>query len=492
MKNLITGIALATAAVTATAATAPMGSVGQSMGATGGFFGPFKIFLGLSGLWSKKDVKVTTTMTTKYNAAYAYAADGTQLFSRGWDGGATQNLTGHAAPDPNVDQVHDITRIPADLSANGWPQTASRQFLYDGKVTGKWAVGQDANANGRNPVAADVVDRTAAIMSRAMFNPRLQGAPADKAYVAAADYKATAETVNKLDYSNWGIRVEAGVGYSIMDELTLFILLSYNWNLGEKDDKDAKNTAKDVSFETKGDDKTFKAANGTADLKAKLNLESFKWNASKLASGVQVTAKVEETFGIMGGLEWRPTEMIGLYAKAGVKRYALEVLYEGGDFAYPFTAAQYTDAYTKANNKFKGLISQDKKSRKVTATEWPFAFGGGIRIIFMGMHCINLGIEYATFDADLSVDSGKDDDDDKSNSNSNSNSNNNNNNNNESKGADLTLANPFTAIPGAAGDIKAAGTGTHQFAPTGDVVNTITTKVEVQDLTISAGYMLTL
>ena len=471
MKNLITGIALATAAVTAFA-EAPVGSVGRSMGSMGGMFGSFKLFLSLQGVWSKKDVKVTTDMTTKYNAGYAYAADGTRLLGGDWVRNDAAARAGAA--------MGDAARswgiwLQDNNEGNALGVTKRYEILYAGTRDQWYASAVLGGGNVRpGQTAASVVNLNATILKHALFGGAA-ALPADKAYVAPADYSVTSQVEKTLDYHEWGIRVEAGAGYCILDELTLFILGSYTWTF---DQDDTKNKATGVAFETKGAEQGFKAADGTTDLKGNLTLKSFGWADKNLAKDVTIQASVQETFGIMGGLEWRPAEMFAIFLKAGVKRYAIEVTYEGGEYAYPFTTSQYADTFLKTNEKYKMWISQDKKSRTLKTTEWPFAFGGGLRVVFMGMHCINFGIEYATFDSEVTGES-EDKDSDKDNKKT-------------SESAELELANPFSAAPSVYTHVQQAGTGTHQFAPTGKVINTVSTKLDVSDLTITLGYMLTL
>jgi len=66
MKNLIVGIALATAGAL----------MAQDLMMESGMFGRFSLSVDLNALMSKKSITTTTTMATKYKAEYSYAPDG--------------------------------------------------------------------------------------------------------------------------------------------------------------------------------------------------------------------------------------------------------------------------------------------------------------------------------------------------------------------------------------------------------------------------------
>ena len=120
----------------------------------------------------------------------------------------------------------------------------------------------------------------------------------------------------------------------------------------------------------------------------------------------------------------------------------------------------------------------------MSAVQCPVAFGGGLRVVFGNMHCFTAGVECAMFETDLFFESVAEEKKDKEDDNTSQNSPRKGN-----KKSQIILKNPLS-VPQQA-NLK-DGTGIHQFAPTGDVVNTLTSKIEVQDLSISAGYTLML
>jgi len=167
-----------------------------------------------------------------------------------------------------------------------------------------------------------------------------------------------------------------------------------------------------------------------------------------------------------------------------VKRYTLDVSYVGGDYAYPGTVGMFSDNFTKSNDRYKLLLDRKSLTRSLKGTKWTWTIGGELFATIACIHNIRLGLEYSSFSHEWTADSKSStnkSDDKKS------------DNTSETKGtsgsANLNLSTPYSAAPGRGDYVN--GTGIHQFAAT-DAVNSIAAKVEVSDLTITAGYVLTL
>ena len=466
MKNVITGISFAL--VSAAAFAAQMGGTARSLGQISGKTRSLMAYVGLYGVWSKKNLKITTDAKTTYRAGYLYAPEGTNALAGDW---GTDQPAGYA--NDGNSRVLGVHHTGVASLGGLVPATANTAFFVSGDMPRRWHFASDNNNRLYGVNADDVTPANVRNMTFALFGPNAGAAmPANKAWVQESAYAVHGQNVTELEFSNWGLRLELGLGYRIMDELSLFLAVGRKF---EFENKNAKNSKDDISVETRGTDKKFRAANQNADLTAKLDLASFAYNNNLLFSKVKVSAKVKETFGVTGGVDWRPCPMLSLSLTTGVRRYDVEVLYQNGDYAYPGTTAYFQDAYLKSNGRFKLLSSQEDESRRMTGVEWPVVFGAAVRLVVMGMHCIGVGVDYAAFESKLSVaadkSSKKTDDNDKA------------------KPSVLTLSNPYEAA--AATDIK-TGTGIHQFTPSGDVVNTITTTLEVKDLSVSASYVLTL
>lgn len=475
MKSVITGIVFSFAAVGLCAATGGMSAAmragGGSMAASEGRLGPLRLYFGLRGAYSLKNVKVTTHMTTTFKAGYLYAPKGAQTFETRWmldaeDAAGVENRVRPLA----AQALAGFANFPANVSV---------KFAFDGAQPSHWLIDTRNDGNDAPWDAGDVGSATRAHILAACFdNERAGGNLGQKAWVESGDRAAHAQNMTTFDYSEWGLRLEGGLGFNILGNLTLFVLCSYKFDFKSKD---AKTSQDDAVFTQLAEEyTTFDAADGSTKIKADLLSASFAYNKNVLASGVKIATKVTETFGVMGGLDWRPWSALSLYVKAGVKRYALEVSYEGGDLAYPGTVGMFSDAFTKENGRYKLLRAQGKDVRKMTAIAWPIAFGGGVRAV-CGMHSFDIGVDYATGVEKLSVANSTKPKAPKK---------------GETHGYTTenmlhkrSLESPYNGNPTQAQMRDAMGT--HQFAAT-DVVNRIETSVELSDLTLSAGYMLSL
>ena len=473
MKRVIMGVALAVSAAGLCAATRGVGSAmrsGNSVMASEGKLGPVRFYFGIKGVLAVKDVRVISHMTTSFKAGYIFAPRGSQTFETQWnsDYDDKRGTAGYVRPMATTDLgLGDVSAATTTFVFDG---THPSRWLVDGGAAGAWAVG-------------DLQASTEAIIRAACFdNARRQSALVDKALVPSADRVAHGQNVTNFDYIGWGMRFEGGLGFNVVDNLALFVLCSYKFDFKNKD---AKTSQDDASFAQSVEQAvTFDAAGGTAKLSGDLLRASFAYNNNELASGVKITAKVTETFGVMGGLDWRPWSALSLYAKVGVKRYAFEVSYEGGDLAYPGTVGMFSEAFTKENGRYNLLVAQGKDVRKLKAVGWPLAFGGGVRAVY-GVHSLDLGVDYASCEQKLSLENSKttksstkkkDGDDAEGYT-------------TENTIQKRSLTNPYSGTPSYAQ--MRDNQGIHQFLAT-DVVNAIETKVVLHDLTFSAGYTLTL
>ena len=470
MKNVFLGLMCSTVAFAAVG-----GMSGRSLGGLSKMSGAFCLYVGASAVFSKRDVKITTDMRTQYRASYVYANPGDQTFVGSW-GLATP---GALAGNDHVGDVVQLAGMPAN-AVGAWQQSFGRAFAFTGERPSAWL--RNA-ANGAGWVAADVVtDVTDAILERAMFAPMDAALlPDNKAWIPMSDYAAAGHDVTTLNYHTLGLRLEAGAGVRVADTMTLLLILSYRF---DRKDKKAKNFREDVFVETRGQDVTFVSASANTSLTGNLIAASFGYNGGRLASGMKVSADVHETFGIMFGVEWRPVQMLALDLRAGVKRYTVDVHYEGGDLAYPGTTGMYTEAFKLVNRRHRLLVTQKDVKRTMTATRWPVVFGGGLRVVF-GLHSLHFGMDCTAFEADLTLN--------KKTGNSGTSSPvtrgvgaSDNTATEEGAKGSTRLTNPLTQPTAAQFQ---DGYGVHQFAAT-DVVNMLTTKVEVVDLTLSAGYVL--
>lgn len=449
MKRLVAGAAFAVS-LTLGAATGVMNQrMAQTASMCGGF-GAVKLYLGVGAAYAYRSVRLTSEVRTAFNAGYLFAHAHHVTVPAG------DFYQPMAAP-----QANHVRSLAQDGTVGHGPATpaAAYNVLYTGDIPTQWHTGVN-----------NVVNGTKELMQWAVYDLSTTALPADKAWVDAEDREATSRVVTELDHGVWGVRFNAGFGYSLLDTLAVYCMLTYKIEL----DKTHSGAAKDVSFATKGATETFRSASNNQNLSSNLVLESFRYNDNNILSDVKVNVKIEETFGIMGGLDWQPSENFGVFANIGAKRYVVNVSYSGGSVAYPGTEAIYTKSFLENNGKVVKLIAQDDVTRKWSSVEWPLTFGAGVRFVFCGRHNAHIGVEYASFEAKLKVardSKGTRSDDDKS--------------------VSVDLSDPHADHEFEAADFK-NGLGVHQFAAT-DVKNTISVaKLEVRDFTLFGGYMLTL
>jgi len=500
MKNLITGIALTTAG--ALMAQSPMmgAKAVSGMGGvlSGKAFGRFSISLGVSALMSRKSITTTTTMITQYNAAYLYAAENAPTIGqeRGWFGSqgqaglAADNLTQSPVFAPPAIMTLRVNGAVPQVAANELTvarQRAGLHFLLSGKLPDEWVSITPVTAGGapldigvaNAGVAAVINNPTWRQMMLAALSMNGQAASTVRAGVKESERRAVAETSTKYNLTSWGIRPEVRVGYRALDGVELYIGARYLFDLSGKD---SKNNEKKVNFVVQKVERNIKAQDPQVSLK-KVDLirASFAYNNAQLATGVTIKTQVTETVSFYAGFKWRPVPALSVFGIVGLKRYAVEVSYKGGDYAYPGTVGMFTDTYTKANGRYKLLISRQDTTRSLKATVWPFTFGGGLSVVLGGVHNMTLGLEYASFVSEIRPENSTENDDmDKKKVQSES---------VDHKEAEVQLQNPYDTAPEFAQWQN--GSGIHQFTAT-EVVNSLSAKVDVCDFTVTAGYMLTL
>lgn len=446
MKHLLAGMACAVS-LTLGAATGAVSQKAMQSSSMCGSLGAMKFYMGLGVAFAHRTVKLTSAAKTTFNAGYIFAPPEVAPFTGSFY-------------TPMLDAGGAVSAVAQDGSVGFGVATARAAYavVYGGAVPKQWRVG------GANVAA------TKAIMQDAMLDLTQAALPTNKAWVADADREATSSVVTTLDHGSWGIRLQGGIGYNLMDELVAYCMLTYKIEF----DQASSGNTQTVSFATQGKAVNFSAAAGNANLSSNLVLASFGYNDNNILSDVKVKVKIAETFGIMGGLEWKPVENMSIFANIGAKRYVVDVSYSGGDVAYPGTDTVYTKSFLEKDGKTRRLVTQDGVTRKWSATEWPLAFGGGVNFVFCGRHNAQIGLEYSTFDVKLGVarDTNGTPTDDK-------------------KGLSVEASDPCADHAFAAKDFK-NGYGVHQFAAK-EVVNTLSvTKLEVSDFTLFGGYMLTL
>ena len=447
MKRLIAGMACVVS-LTLGAAAASAGQRAMQLTSICGNLGAVKLYFGVGVAHAFRSVKLTSAVKTTFNAGYISAPAHLRPFAASSFSAAM------------VDNANQVAAVAQNGTASHGEATAAKGFgvVYSGVIPDEWRVNQ-----------VDVA-ATREIMQWAFFDVAQLVLPDDRAWVAADDREATSSTVTELDHGVWGVRLNAGIGYDIFDTLAVYCMLTYKFEFNHADSGNMKT----VSFATSGKVDTFTSADGDQNLSANLVLASFRYNDNNIFSDVKVKAKVEETLGIMGGFDWKPAEYIGVFAHAGVKRYTVEVSYANGAVAYPGTNAVYTKDFLESNGKARWLVEQGDVVRKWSGTQWPFAFGGGVRFVFLDRHNFQVGVEYASFEAQLKI--ARDSQGVAE---------------NERKELSVTASDPYAGHTFARENFK-DGTGVHQFAAT-DVKNTISvTKLVVSDFTLFGGYMLTL
>ena len=458
MKYLTKGIALSMFAAAATVVAAP--AVTQSMMGVAGLH----VGVAVKGVFAKRDVKMTTSAQTMYTTRFVGTADNGNVFTGNWGAG------GVAAAVPGAGGLHSTYGTVAQnavLAAGGHTVQQAIDLVRTGVLPAQWNVSAGGLAAG---LAAVTAANVPAVFAGSAIN-------ANVGMLDEGKYAPKAEHTANMDLNMFGIRGVLEVGYDVSEDVMIFVNAGYMYQFEDKNAKDEK----EVSYEVKDDAETdFTAVNGNATFKKKgLTALPFAWNKGHLTSGLKAKASVKETFSVVGGLTWKPSDNIGLSAFAGVRRYELAVSWEGGSWAYPGNPNLYVEAFRTESNVSKFLIKNEKK-HELTAINWALVFGGEFLFMINEHHNVTFGISYSSFDSVLhaekksSSDSKNDDSKD------------------DSEGDEfvqVAMANPIGAVNASAN--MAVPTGWHMLDAT-DVSTKLTGKLEVTDLTFTLGYKLTL
>lgn len=383
MKYLTRGIAFAS--ILALPVHAAMSSMGASMGKS-----PFRLYLSLGGAYKKKDIKVTTDMSAEYNTSFYGVAEGADVFGNDWDAAgviANNNYSTMALAGLSDATIAPIVSDAARIEiARTFELPDQIHYNPDGLPAGAHAVALVPHALMR-------LMTSHAVAAGANPDYSLAGVLRDDRYGVSNSQTA------HLDTANFAVRLDGGIGFAIMDELVVYVSSGYCFEIGMETDK----ASMKLNLDLKDDDTetVIKAADGTTKFKKRgLASKPFAWNKHKLTKDIKTSAIVKETVNIFGGLRWMPCHMVELFAYAGVKRYEVAVKYDGGYFAYPGRPELYAEDFRKKDNLHK-LLVKNEKTYTFKETVWPFAFGGGINLVFCGMHHLGFAIEYAAFDTDL-------------------------------------------------------------------------------------------
>ena len=445
MNKLVAGIACATAMTLSAKMMTVKSPRAEHALAICSTQGPIKGYLGMSLAYAHRFVRLTTDTKTAFNAGYVYAVPSAQTLDGSFEANANNDANVMVA-------ARDGGGVGASSDYVAW------RFIYNGVMPEQWRQGGDVAA-------------TKEIMTRALLESDLGNAlPNDKAWVSADDRLATSHTTTTLDHGTWGVRIDAGLGFSVLDTLDVVCRLSYMLGIGE----DNPGCKKTMAFATQGKIVSFDAADRSRTLSSNLTLESFSYNKGNILSDVSVSVQIQETIGIFGGLDWRPLDLCSFFAYVGAKRYAIELTYSGGYAAYPGTNAIYSDNFLLRDGRNLWLVSQKDVKRVFRSTDWPFTFGGGVRLIF-GRHNFILGLEYCTFTANLKTApiAGR-----------------NSTETEDGKGLRVQLDDPHFGHQFTAESFK-DGQGIHQFAAT-SVTNTVSSSLEVSDIVVSTSYTVTI
>ena len=455
MNKFLAGITLMSVACGAHSATMAFQKT-NTLGTITKGMGHFRVYLSVHGVYSQRKVTLKSMMTTRFNAGYLYAQNAVQTLERRWDDAVV------AAP--AAGEVLGIAGVrPAGLTTRFSDVPAA--FMFSGSSPREWIVSDGGGVFNDD----DATLATRHVMEKALFYREANAnVPTDKALVDAKEREAHAGAEANFEYDVFGVRAEIGLGYRVLRNLTAFLAVSYRF---DSDDKKAKkNVVNDMTFETKGMQETFSAPGGRA-LSANLVGASFAYNEARLAQGMKATVKISESVGFMFGVDWVPCPMFAVAIKAGFRRYDLEVAYEDGALAYPGTTGMFVDAFTKDNGAFRLLASQKDTKRLLQGVAWPFVMGASASFVIARLHRFTLGMDYTLFNAELTTDGGDE------------------HKQTDAEGSVVRLASPYSVGPTFAQ--MRDGSGVHQFLASG-VTNTLTAKLEVQELGVFGGYTIAL
>ena len=416
--------------VSARAASSELSCVGSNL----------RVLLGISGVYSYKSVVLEGVMTTEYDAGYILPYSGVRTLRSSWDDAPQVPASNDFAA-----AVHDWQGAIAGLNARD-----ARKLVFCG-----WT----QNWPRYNGAAWTLEQCTPSVVERALCAP--SGDFGRSAYVLPNTYHAEAPFSYKPSFGSWIVRLSFGVAYDITEIFSCFLTVLYALDLNRYGDH---NTKDGTSFVTEGLQGSFKSVRGTEE--ANLIKASFAYNEGRLASGVSVSARTEETFGVMAGVSWWPDAILQIHVEAGVKRYVMEAIFSGGDLAIPGTLGAFARSFTHSGDRCKLLVTQGK--RTLYAVKWPLVFGAGVRLS-AGVFMLTFDVGYTHFEAKLESIAD--------------------NETSSGTGEVLSLNHPFTEAPGLGEVVD--GDGIHQFKAL-DVRNVIHARMECEDWTFGVGCMVTI
>ncbi|MCY4414584.1 MAG: hypothetical protein OXC30_06380 [Alphaproteobacteria bacterium] len=218
------------------------------------------------------------------------------------------------------------------------------------------------------------------------------------AHIAAKEYTADADRMDSLDLSRFVLDATAGISYMVNDKMHVWIRGSYSFGgqLGQK--ANAGLVKGDYSL-TSNKTEEFDAASGAHKVKADLMYLTYKPFNDRLVKETELMTTVEESFSVVVGACYMPTEHFSIEAGLGVRRYAVDATWEKGVYSYPHAINALNDAYHSENGVTKFAAKYDKK---VTISEnfWPLVLTLGASYIH-GSHHIQFGLSYASFEGAL-------------------------------------------------------------------------------------------
>ena len=469
MKYLTKGIALSMFSVASAVVAAP--AMTQSMSASG-----FRFGVGLSGIFAKREIKMKTNMQTAFTTRFLAHNGNGPVFTGAWNvanaaaGAALNNqdwnymhvaINAQYAGAAGVAAGPGVAAVPAHVAGHSVQEAIN--LVRTGALPATW--GRRTNVQGTVAVAA-----TDALLPAILAGSNTE---ANIGLTNEGRYESKAENTTTVDVNMFGVRGVLELGYDLSESVSVFTSVGYAYEFENKDGKNEKEVSYEVKDEAEFD---IPAADGATKFKKKgARALPFAWNKGQLTSGLKAKASVKETFSVVGGLTWKPSENIGLSAFAGIRRYELAVSFEGGSWAYPGNPNLYAEAFRTENNVSKFLIKNEKK-HELTAINWALVFGGEFLFMINENHNVTFGISYSSFDAALHADKKKSSDSKRDDSRS-------------EEFVQIEMANPIGTVNAAAD--MAVPTGWHMLDAT-NVSTKLAGKLEVTDLTITLGYKFTL
>ena len=439
MKNIFLGIMVGFCALSAEAATRAV-SCGT---------GPLKFLFRISGAFSQRNVDVRSRVELNYKAGYvAREIDGTGvLFEAGMGAGAFEGLgdpvsllgnddTGSLTAEGRRKIFHTL-EFPALWPTSNGPYVYLPTALFWSSEMG-WRLFQDFILNGDNgSLFSEVKERF-----------------------------AHGERADNFSSFVFGARVEVGFLYDFVPSFGAFVSVGWKFEAPPKD----KGILLDKDFSVEDREETLRGY--SSDVNKRLLGKAFAHNNGRIASGVKIETKVQETLSVMAGLRWCPVRPVSVWLSAGVRRYSLEATYSTNAVAMPGTPASYAPNFVYDGGKSKLVVAPDK-SIKLRGSAWPLAVSLAVGFNVGGVHNLILGVDYCSFSQDLD---GRDPDKKKD---------------EVEKGyGALPVENPLAAVMPEDGDIVNRPSEFHQSVAK-DVELRYYSTIDVRDVGVVVGYTMT-